>query len=264
MRLNAMAVLLLLFMPVAAHAARCTDCEAPADNRGGQQSLAMVAHRVDPAATRIETSFTNGLSVVVDARLGQVLFSKDGMRTTMTIDDAFLRLANGDRKLADAYIAETLAMLGDPTNVLQFSRIMHTMPGSMSAQVAFDGTSAFKCHLRGYCYYVPRFIDIGGPTSRRSYGFGYVDIHGRRSAPLHSADYTMWAKFRNASCEDAKDHGAEASIATGGMAGSCAAAGSGVGLALCGLGGLAVVYYSNKMAKAAKSCAASYPGPGKW
>ena len=45
---------------------------------------------------------------------------------------------------------------------------------------------------------------------------------------------------------------------------TCKRANSGARLALCGLGGLVVVHYSNKMAEAAKRCAASYPGPGKW
>ena len=181
----------------------------------------------------------------------------------MTIDEAFMRLANGDRKQADAYIAETLAMLEDPTNVLQFSRGMSPMPGSISPQIAYDGTSAFKCQLTGHCYYVPRFIDLGPPRNRASYGFGYVDMH-RRAPAQHSADYTMWNKFRQAACDDAKDHGAAATIATGGMAETCKRANSGARLALCGLGGLVVVYYSNQMAEAAKRCAASYPGPGKW
>lgn len=264
MRSNGKAALLfLLLVPAAAQAARCTDCESPAEYRSSQQSPALVTHRVDPGARMIETSFTNGLSVVVDARLGQVLFAQDGIRTSMRIDDAFLRVANGDIKLANAYMAEALAILEDPTNVLQFSRVMPAISGSMTAQIAYDGTSAFKCQLRGYCYYVPRFIDIGGPANRNTYGFGYMDMH-RLSPPQHSADYTMWAKFRQAACDNAKDHGAAATISMGGMAETCKRAASGARLALCGLGGMVVVYYSNKMAAAAKTCAASYPGPGKW
>lgn len=263
MRFDAKAVLLfLLLAPVAAQAARCTECDEPSDG-GAVASPAIVTHRVDPAVRKIETSFTNGLSVTVDIRLGQVVFTKANVQTSMTIDQAFMRLANGDRRLADNYIAETLAMMKDPNRVLQFSRLAPSVPGSMGAQRVSDGTTVFPCYLMGYCYYVPRFIDIGGPGNASTYGLGYVDMH-RLAPPPHSLDYTMWAKFRSASCADAKDHGAEASIATGGMAGSCAAAGTGVGLALCGLSGLAVVYYANKMAGAAQSCAASYPGPGKW
>lgn len=174
-----------------------------------------------------------------------------------------LRGAIGKRGY-DGYIAETLAMIKDPTNVLQFSRDSPATPGSSSPQVAHDGMPAFGCQFTGYCYYVPRFIDIGGPGSGGgSYGFGYVNMH-RISPPPHSVDYTMWSKFRNVSCADAKDHGAQASIATGAMMFGCAAAATGVGLAACGISGLGVLYLSNQMATAAKSCAAPYPGPGRW
>jgi len=262
MRFKAKALLLfLIFAPSVAHSARCITCES--ETGAGQANPVIDVHRVDAPSKRIETSFTNGLSVVVDARLGQVIYTKDGVRTTMTVDEAFIRLANGDRKLAAAYVAETLEMLRDPTNVLQFSRVTSTAPGSMSPQIAYNGASTFRCHLTGHCYYVPRFIDLGPPHRRASYGFGYVDMH-RRAPPQHSADYTMWNKFRQVACEDAKDYGAAATVTTGGMAESCRRVNSGTRLALCGLGGLVVVHYSNKMAEAAKRCAASYPGPGKW